>query len=558
MSESPDPGAPDRSGPYGRPGAGPPDAPLSWYRARQPALPAFRGRRRWLRRDRVLDALACLALSALCFSQATTEILFRADRDFYNLTPLAAPTLVALILNVVVLAAAGLLALTAIRRIRRSVVRRLAAVAAAAALLVALNFTRISYDTLGSLSDVLGRPGLLALAALILVAAVGWPRRALRVIRGVALVLSPLAVLTLAHASWMFLEMAAGPIYRRVEPTPSKAIAPSLRRVVWLVFEELDQTLTFEARPSGLELPELDRLRRESLYADAARPPAGTTELSMTALITGRTVVDVTPLTPHDLELTFADGKTMRWSGHPNVFSRARVFGYDTALVGWHLPYPRVLGGSLGAAAFRPSASYEQARGDTIGEALRNQWATLAPPVHIRRLASQRVAELGDMALRAASDGRFSLVLLHLPLPRLPGIYDRAAGRLTAWNFAGPEAEYLDNLALVDRFIGELRRSLDRARLGDRTWIVLTSNRWTRAARPVDGHVDHRVPLLVHPPEGGRNTHVDAPFNTLGVHDLVLAILRGSIVDTDGAVTWISRYPSTPPKDYTSHGRPIY
>jgi hypothetical protein len=511
-----------------------------------------------LRRDRVLDALACLTLSALCFSQASSEILFRADRDFYNLIPLGAPTLVALILNVVVLAAAGLLILQAIRRVRRPLIRRVAAVAAAAALVIALNFARITHETLAGLTDALGRPALLAVALLILAAAAGWPHHALRAIRGIALAVSPIAVLTLAHAFWMFLELAAGPVYRRVEPAPSKAVPPSLRRVVWLVFEELDQAVTFEARPHGLELPELDRLRRESLYADAARPPAGATELSMPALITGRPVVAVTPLTPYDLELTFTDGKTTRWSAHPNVFARARVFGYDTAVVGWHLPYPRVLGGSLGAAAFRPSAAFEQTRGDTIRDALWNQWASLAPPVHVRRLATQRVIELGDMALRAATDGRFSLVMLHLPLPQLPGVYDRAAGRLTPWNFGGGEAEYLDNLALVDRFIGELRRGLDRARLGDRTWIVLTSNRRAQGTTRLDGQQDLRVPLLVHPPEGGRSAHVDGPFNTLGLHDLVLAILRGSIVDTDGAVTWLSRYPSTPPRDYTSHGRPIY
>jgi hypothetical protein len=70
--------------------------------------------------------------------------------------------------------------------------------------------------------------------------------------------------------------------------------------------------------------------------------------------------------------------------------------------------------------------------------------------------------------------------------------------------------------------------------------------------------VDHRVPFLVRPPDGGRTAHVDGAFNTLGTHDLVLAILRGSISDTAGAVTWLRRSPSVPPRDYTSLGRPIY
>ena len=340
-------------------------------------------------------------------------------------------------------------------------------------------------------------------------------------------------------------------MWRLVEPTPLKAPAPSLRRVVWVLLSELDQSVTFEARPPGLELPELDRLRHESVFADAARPPAGTTEVAMPALVTGRPVVAVAPLSPHDLELTMADGKTARWSTHANVFSRARVFGYDTAVVGSHLPYPRVLGSSLGLADWRPSVAFEQTRGDSVTLALRNQWSSLVPPVHARRLSIERLAELGDVALRTATNGRFGLVLLHLPLPQPPGIYDAATGRLTLWNFGGAEAEHLDNLALVDRLLGELRRGLERARLDDRTWIVVSADRWRHASDP-------RVPFLVRPPVGGRVAHVDGAFNTLGTHDLVLAILRGSVADTHGVVTWLTRYHSAPPKDYTPLGRPIY
>jgi len=356
----------------------------------------------------------------------------------------------------------------------------------------------------------------------------------------------------------MFLEVAAAPVWRRADPAPLGREAPSLRRVVWLVFGELDQRLAFEARPAGLELPELDRLRRESLYADAARPPAGTTEVSMPALITGRRVVDVAPTTPNDLELTFADGKRASWSAEPNVFSRVRVLGYDTAVIGWGLPYPRVLGASLGFADWRPSVTHEQARGATFGEAIANQWESLVPPAHARRLLSRRLAELGDLAVRTAGDGRFGLVLVHLPIPQPPGVYDRAAGRLTSSNFAGVQQGYLDNLALVDRVIADVRRGLDRTRLGDRTWLVVTADHWWPRSILFDGRVDHRVPFLLRPPDGGSGTHVDAAFNTLVTQDLVLAILRGSIGDTRQAALWLERQRVAAPREYTASGRPIY
>src|SRR5687768_11351673 len=84
----------------------------------------------------------------------------------------------------------------------------------------------------------------------------------------------------------------------------------------------------------------------------------------------------------------------------------------------------RIRGGSLGAAHWRPSVTFEQTRGDTLGEALLSQWASLVPPVNLRRQLSERVAELTRLAIRSASDDRFGLVFLHLPVPQPPGIYD--------------------------------------------------------------------------------------------------------------------------------------
>jgi hypothetical protein len=278
----------------------------------------------------------------------------------------------------------------------------------------------------------------------------------------------------------------------------------------------------------------------------------------MPALITGRPVVAVSPVSPHDLELTFRDGKTARWSYYPNVFSRARALGYDTAVIGWHLPYPRVLGRYLGLAEWRPSDAHEQARGDTFGQAWLSQWASLVPPANVRRLVSQRFAELGDLATRTAANHRYGLVLLHLPVPRPPGIYDPATGRITTSNFRGAGRDYLDNLALADLVIAELQRALRRARLDDLTWLIVSADRWWTTSQRYDGQVDHRVPFLVRPPEGGRPAHVDAAFNTLATHDLVLAILRGSIKDTESAAAWLAGNPAAPPRAYTSAGLPIY
>jgi hypothetical protein len=42
---------------------------------------------------------------------------------------------------------------------------------------------------------------------------------------------------------------------------------------------------------------------------------------------------------------------------------------------------------------------------------------------------------------------------------------------------------------------------------------------------------------------------VDVVFSTLATHDLLLAILRGSLSDTSDAATWLSRRPVASPSD---------
>jgi hypothetical protein len=42
---------------------------------------------------------------------------------------------------------------------------------------------------------------------------------------------------------------------------PLLAVKPNSPRLIWLVFDELDQRFAFDARPADLRLPELDRLR---------------------------------------------------------------------------------------------------------------------------------------------------------------------------------------------------------------------------------------------------------------------------------------------------------
>src|SRR5262249_53905989 len=127
--------------------------------------------------------------------------------------------------------------------------------------------------------------------------------------------------------------------------TPNKPLAPALAlkkspRVLWLLFDEMDQRLAFSKRPPTLSLPEFDRLRGQSLYPPTASPPADSTPVSMPAMLTGKLLSKTELVNQSKLMITIADSdKTISWSSQPNLFSQAREAGFNTTLIGWYIPY---------------------------------------------------------------------------------------------------------------------------------------------------------------------------------------------------------------------------
>src|SRR5262249_39249933 len=127
------------------------------------------------------------------------------------------------------------------------------------------------------------------------------------------------------------------------------------RRVLWIIFDEWDYRLTFEDRPAGLALPALDRFRSESLSATDAHTPALDTAAVLPALLTGR-------------DLIHANQKMApeAWVKLPTVFSAARQAGFNTAVIGWYLPYCRILSGSLCDCAWWSLPVQANSTGNTL------------------------------------------------------------------------------------------------------------------------------------------------------------------------------------------------
>ena len=423
---------------------------------------------------------------------------------------------------------------------------------------------------------------LLAITLTVIVVGLAKIRTAVRVAIVFLLVLSPLVLITFTQAIFYAVK------YRSAN-TPAPFIASANQhkgpRVLWFVFDEFDFRVAFVERDKSVRLPNIDRLSSESLFANYAYPPAGETLLSLPSLIIGKVVTEAHPEGPEQLMLKLGDDKpAVSWKDQPNVFSRARDIGVNSALVGWYHPYCRVLGsytaqcdweGQLTAAEMA-----QVVRGQDV--TLSNDWAgfrrglirhaktalftfPLVTSIFEHKLDVQQLERdkdnldferTYDMAVAAANNRELGLVFIHWPIPHFPNIYDRSSHQIST----APNHSYLDNLALVDETIGKIRESMEANGTWDDAAVLVTSDHWWRSVwrkepgwtkedeNALGNSTDTRIPFIVKMP-GTNNRQVifQPPFNTVLSSDLVLAILQGTITDTHGVAAWLDQHRAISP-----------
>ncbi len=554
------------------------------------------------------DYVVALSLANLWFFNVW-QLLLIDNSNYYHWKAKPVPILLATVLDVLLLALVLWLAMTLARRSQKTFVLRVARIAFVVMfflLLIILVSAALNSRLPTIIQTLIKRPQLLFaspqmetlhLWLWVLGALAGWMlvtilihklvfrrQQLIKLVVALVLIASPFVLVTFGQAAWQCITYRSGEQFRETSVPAFPGAPNSGRRILWIIFDEFDFRLSFENRPPTVELPEFERLRSESIFAGNAYPPGGDTVLSLPALINGRLVARSNRTAPNELMLTFDNSQRLPWSTEPNIFSSARAMGLNTALAGWYHPYCRIIGSSLTRCSWEAVAFLGDEEilnvltnpdvGLTknmlylgIGSFLPNVRAMFVQSENAkmwRKYCFQSYVNIHQKAVAMATDPNLSLIMIHYPIPHPPGIYDRSKHDFSFNSRSG----YLDNLALSDRVLGELRREMEKAGLWETTIVLVSSDHGLRADRVWRAHpvwkpfftiedpsvtnsiADERVPFILRLPGESKGFGYTSAFNTVLSHDLLLALLSGQISKQKDVVKWLDEHRSIAQSPY--------
>lgn len=403
---------------------------------------------------------------------------------------------------------------------------------------------------------------LVYLAAIILASAIG-----LRYLRPLALVahvaalaLVPFAFLTIAQTVWYLVSPPASQPDTSMTDTPVMAANGGKNRILFMLFDEMQYSLAVTDRPAGLAMPQLDRLRAESLFATNAFPPGSMTRLSMPAMFTGRLVDNSSGPPSQQTIVTFHDGEQQRLSASDNLIKDLVHNGKTVIRLGGIFGSPGDLGVPEDSRVVRmlmvPSSP-------SLGRALLNGLRNVleSAPLGGRISPPETTSEINDyitnmkrfiaQAARLAAKGDSDFTYIHFMLPHMLSAFDRVSGEFAPDT---DHRDYVANLAASDKVLGEIRQAMETAGTWDSTVVILTADHWYRTGVASGQFTsDHRVPFVVKPAGAPYPVEFDKPFNTVLFRAMVMAFADGEIATAQDLAMWLDSHRSFGESPLTIH-----
>jgi hypothetical protein len=316
-------------------------------------------------------------------------------------------------------------------------------------------------------------------------------------------------------------------------PIAGALTSPELpRRVVWVIFDEMDYGLAFGAnRDAATRLPNFDRLASYAVDATEAYTPGRDTLYSIPALLTGTALSGVAFDHRNMLNLIDQHGKTHAFTATNSLFARLPGGVGSASVLGFYHPYCKVFpdlqschstylgnaGRWFDSLTFFSEAVFSASRHSNWAMQYLPEWLLFEfDPMF--RATSELLSRLDG----TLENQRSSLDFIHLNLPHLPNAYVQRLMRAPIKN----ETEaYRQNLVGADMVLGRIVHELEAKTKEQNILLIVSSDHWLRT------HSQHpaSVPFFAWNVGTHSGQRLSQPVSTVHTSQLVLDFLDGKI-----------------------------
>lgn len=367
-----------------------------------------------------------------------------------------------------------------------------------------------------------------------------WRRAGIQFYARTLMVLAPFLFVTIGQA----LFVAFTTDFQSLERTPERvALRGELsgRRVIVVVFDELDYGLAFSNRPSTVKLDAFDSLRSRGFFATDVRPASYIgTALAIPSLLTGTQIDAIVRMTPASVIVRLSgSSRELDLAEMSTLFDDAAALGVQSELVGAYLPYCRWrLASFTNRCTWWPNGIDALNGKIPLGLAIKRQLFALGGPISTRTAKIHAFEYLSELSIHACGNPANRLVFLHLMVPHQPYIWDAKSSEFSRLLFR--QSRYFDNLELADRVLARLRQSVTDAGLRDQTTFVVLSDHGYRGGAINGTLPDRHVPFAVTLPADSLVVW-SKPVNVVPLRRLVGALLRNEVRTAEELAHWMDR-----------------
>lgn len=269
--------------------------------------------------------------------------------------------------------------------------------------------------------------------------------------------------------------------------TPDHAAATVERRVVWVIFDEMDYALSLKPG-SGMAaaMPNFSALTARAISANQAFSPGQDTSYSIPALLTGTALSGVTIRSQNRLDLVDQQHKIVRFGPDSAIFSQLPGGPQAATVLGFYHPYCKMFP-SLQSC----NSTYAVNAGRWFDSLTFFSTALISAIKNVKgaiRILPEFVLYHFDHMYRASdnvlshldatlANQRSSFDFIHMNLPHLPNIYVQ---RLLKQPVENDTDAYRQNLIGADMVLGRVVKDLQALADKQNILLIVSSDHWLR------------------------------------------------------------------------------